>query len=270
MGTAVGAIIFCFLCLRRFELEPLLFGTFGVTPRAVCKGVSVCAAACADAAAAVQSHPISLDATRLTLLAVYGLVYCYVASAPILVFHAGRFLISPGIRVRSVFRSNVFWMCASLAVVFWTLARFLGDKGNWFALTAFALTLLLELQVVAICRSVSGSAKLFRFYKRLAAHRKKDGGELVESYRHLREHGNSFFIVFLEISLGVVLFQASKLAPEGRCSEGPALGLVEVYLVVLVAWILPAVFVWLISTRFERRFADAVVPPELPPLPRVR
>jgi hypothetical protein len=225
----------------------------------------VCAAACADAAAAVQSHPISLDATRLTMLAVYGLVYCYVASAPILVFHSGRFLIRPEIRLRSIFKSKVFYACALLPIIFGALARLIGDKGNWFALTAFAVTLLLELQVVTVCRSVIGSAKLFRFYKRLAEHRKTNG-EIVESYRHLREHGNSFFIVFLEIALGVVLFQASKLAPEDRCSKGLALGLVEVYLLVFVAWIMPAVCVWLISTLLERRFIDRAIPPELPPL----
>src|ERR1700722_15477878 len=37
--------------------------------------------------------PIKLDKTQMTLLVTYGLVYCYIASASILVFHATRFLL---------------------------------------------------------------------------------------------------------------------------------------------------------------------------------
>jgi hypothetical protein len=76
----------------------------------------------------------------------------------------------------------------------------------------------------------------------------------------MREHGNSFFIVFLEIMLGVVLFEASTLTFKNPTGADPVVGVVAIYLGVLVAWILPAVFVWLISTFFERRFRDA--PPD--------
>jgi len=266
MGTAVGAVAFCFLCLRP-ELQPLLLGTFGTIPPPPCEGVSVCAAACADAAAAVQSHAVSLDAARLTLLAAYGLVYCYVASAPILVFHAGRFLVLE-IKPRSVIKSKAFYPCALFPFVLGVLVWLFEGKGISFALTAFALVLLLELQFVVVCLSICWREKLFMFYESLAGHREKTKGEIVESYRHLREHGNSFFIVFLEVALGVVLFQAAKLAQD-RCNKAAGPGLVEVYLLVFVAWILPAVCVWLISTLIEGRFKDSVIQPGLPPWPPV-
>jgi hypothetical protein len=267
MGTVVGAIIFCFLCLQRPETQPLLFGIFGVTPPRVCNAVSVCAAACAEAAAAVQSHSISLDASRLTLLAVYGLVYCYVASAPILVFHAGRFLIDPETTWKSILKGS--GICAVFLLVGTFSGRFVAE-GEWFAFTASCLILLLALEAAAVFFSVKRSEKLFEFYSKLAERRSEPKGEIVDSYRHLREHGNSFFIVFLELGLGVVLFEASKLGPQDSCRPGPVLGIVKIYLSVLVLWIFPAVCVWLISTLFERRFSEAQVPPELPPLPKAQ
>jgi len=66
MGSVVGAVIFFFLCNTNPALKPMLFGAEGG----------------------------KIDGTILTLLAGYGLTYCYIASAPILVFHVGRFLLN--------------------------------------------------------------------------------------------------------------------------------------------------------------------------------
>lgn len=238
MGTVVGAITFCFLCLQRPETQPLLFGIFDVT----------------SATAGSQSHSISLDASRLTLLAVYGLVYCYITSAPILVFHAGRFLIRPGTRRGPILKWSA--ICSVSPVLFGILAYRYGGHDLWFTWTASALGLLLGLQVITVSLALYRNAALFDFYSQLAERRSHAKGEIVDSYRHLREHGNSFFIVFLELALGVVLFEASGLMPQNTASRVPTLGVVRIYLAVIVAWILPAVFVWLISTLFERRFRD--------------
>jgi hypothetical protein len=76
-GTAVGAVIFCFLCLRSIALRSLFFDT---------------------------TATIRLDGAHLTLLAANGLAYCYVASSPLLVFHAGRFLLTLSNDVASLSR----------------------------------------------------------------------------------------------------------------------------------------------------------------------
>ncbi len=79
----------------------------------------------------------------------------------------------------------------------------------------------------------------FEYYDQLVKRRAsadEAGKEYVESYRHLREHGNAFFIVLLEFLLGSVLFYSSL--PWG---------------VVLMLWILPAVGVWYFGTRLESR-----------------
>jgi uncharacterized membrane protein len=65
-----------------------------------------------------------------------------------------------------------------------------------------------------------------------------------------------FFIVMLEILLGVVLFGASAAvghtaAPSTFAFDSRLL----IYLVILVLWILPAVLVWMIGTLFEREFS---------------
>jgi hypothetical protein len=244
MGTVVGAVTFSFLCFQRSETQPLLFGIFDT-------------AAAGDTTNGAASHSISLDASRLTLLAVYGLVYCYIASAPILVFHASRFLIRPGAEWKAILK----WLgiCSIFPILFGVLAFCYGAQGKWFTCTASAFGLLLGLQIVAVSLSLYRNAALFDFYKQLAERRGQAKGEIVDSYRHLREHGNSFFIVFLEIALGIVLFEASRLTPQNTDRSVSLPGIVKTYLTVLVVWIFPAVFVWLISIFFERRFADAKV-----------
>jgi hypothetical protein len=120
-----------------------------------------------------------------------------------------------------------------------------------FCVTAYAVVLLLELEIYSVYLSLARSRSLFEFYD-LLDKRRSSRGELVKSYRHLREHGNSFFIVFLEIALAVVLFQTQKIVP-----AKPTWYLEVAWLAALAVWIAPAVFVWLISTIFERRFRDS-------------
>jgi len=101
MGTVVGAIVFYFLCLATPVLKPLLFeatATPGTVP------------------GATPLPSIKLDSVQLTLLAAYGLVYCYIASAPILVFHAGRFLLT--LRAGGRVWAKRFLLCLTPPIVF--------------------------------------------------------------------------------------------------------------------------------------------------------
>jgi hypothetical protein len=229
MGAVVGTIALLFLCSQRPETQLLLPGT------------SI-------------SSPFSLDTPRLVLLAIYGLIYCYIASAPILVLHASRFLLKPDSSGKEL-RRAVF-LYAVIPVLLGTCAYAIALHRNFegramFTATVFALALLLEVEFVAVCLSVARNRLLFDFYVRLSRRRNSAKGEIVDSYRHLREHGNSFFIVFLEIALAIVLFEVPKLVTSKSSTPLTAL-----WLAVLVIWIMPAVCVWLISTIFERRFSD--------------
>ena len=234
MGTVVGAILFYFLCQSSLALQPLPFQTLPV--------------------GSATEKPVvgpQLDATRLTLLAAYGLVYCYIASAPVLVFHAGRFLLELGTGPRTKLK----WLALCIlppilvAVVAYALpsSRPLAER-LLFSGSSFALAAILLLQIVVVCRTLSRNAELYAFYARLAARRGQATGEITESYRHLREHGNSFFIVFLEAVLALILFGATTLTP---VSVGTMRVTADAVLpVILVAWIVPSALVRSSPTRW--------------------
>jgi ABC-type sugar transport system permease subunit len=141
--------------------------------------------------------------------------------------------------------------------------------GTIFALFLSAVAIgvfILCLQGLVICAALRQGDRLWSFYEKLSDHRENaNKGEIVDSYRHLREHGNSFFIVFLEITLGIILVGTSAAAGLFDTASPPdGLDGRFVYpLLVIITWILPAVFVWLIATQFERKFIDAP-PQELP------
>jgi len=93
------------------------------------------------------------------------------------------------------------------------------------------------------------------FYRRLAEVRseaasEKDasptpGGEYITSYRHLREHGNAFMIVLLEVILAYALYTSP--------SE-------TLTVVILGLWIAPAAMVWFLATGLESRMVDDPLP----------
>jgi hypothetical protein len=81
--------------------------------------------------------------------------------------------------------------------------------------------------------------KAFDYYHDLTKKRAQAtaaGKEYIESYRHLREHGNAFFIALLELLLGAALFYSPVS-----------------WAVVLMLWITPAAGVWFFGTFLESR-----------------
>lgn len=228
-GTVLGGIIFFFLCKVNTTLTPLLFSA------GIDKG--------------------KLDASVLTLLAGYGFAYCYIASAPILVLHAGRFMIDI---------SNKSYLPVVLLIIFPTIA----GTGIFFMLTTptgaihiflslvFALTFIVVWpQYVIIGFTLFQTKSLLRFYKRLAEKRENAKGGLVDSYKHLREHGNSFSIVFLEIVLAIILFAVGNYHVFGVETVGATKAASALpYIIVILVWIIPAAMVWLVGTLLEHEF----------------
>lgn len=242
MGTVVGAIIFYLSCRANPILQPLLFE----------------AATTASSVGGTATSAL-LDATRLTLLAAYGLAYCYIASAPILVFHAGRFLL----KLDTGWGTKLKWIAICLSVP--AVAAVVTcvrpptsaiNQGVSFSASVFVLALILWLQAVVVYQTLVRSAELYNFYVRLSARRETAKGEITDSYRHLREHGNSFFIVLLEVVLAVVLFGAGRLTAQSSDASSAITVAWAIHIMIIVAWILLAVFVWVIGTVFERRFSE--------------
>lgn len=149
----------------------------------------------------LESGEFLHTAAILTAMGTAGLAYCYIASAPILVLHAmrGRFskapivlnLIGVGVAVLILLLALVLFRCAS------------GDPETWrkVGYVPFGVVLLFETLLVA-WPSVE---RIRDFYHELAAARSRGKEEkkieitgYVESYRHMREHGNAFLIILME------------------------------------------------------------------------
>ena len=231
VGTVVGGVIFFILCSFNESLQPFLFG------------------ASAD----------NFSTSHIVLLGVYGFAYCYLASAPILVFHASRWLSKPDNDLDDLLIKLLITL--SLPLIF---AQVLHDhipitdsstKGMLWS-SAFLLALIVWLQILAIVRSAVSHRDLFDFYAKLAKKRESSNAQLIESYRHLREHGNAFFVVFMEIAFAAILQGVSTLIHAVAPNPSPE-GIAIAYVGVVVIWISPAVAVWLIGNTIERTLADS-------------
>jgi hypothetical protein len=176
------------------------------------------------------------------LLGSMGLAYCYVASAPILTLHA----------VRAVAQFEDQKQCEKLsraigallvvsALCIWLVASWLPRPVFAWLVMAFVLVPQLILVFKA---SRDGFSSTHGFYKKLVSARKLDwqkGEDFVESYRHLREHGNASSILALVIVLGLVAANA---------------GSPEQLVILLLLWMLPSAYCWLIGSVLEARFAS--------------
>lgn len=241
MGSVIGGVIFFFLCKTHPALKSMLFGAEGG----------------------------KLDGTLVLLFAAFGLTYCYLASAPMLVFHAGRFLLDrPDKRGASLKRLMITILPPALITIafyhtgHWLMSSELWGIGRLFFTFVCALAaLVMWPQYLAVVLTLRKSKQLLRFYQRLATKRTDSTNGIVESYRHLREHGNSFAIVLLEIVLAILLFSVGNFVP--TLIEKKILSTTTwqdsdyaiAYVAVIFVWTLPAAFVWLIGTYFEREFS---------------
>jgi len=235
-------------------------------------GIVVFALCCGNRFLIGMVYPLS---DHLAVVAVSGLAYCYVASAPILVFHAGRFLLKD---IRGVLWWGIFpaFVLSVVTVIFlpW-LAPQQQIPDNVYLLYRSAVLMgvfVFCLQIFTVWRAMYHGHELWTFYKKLSERREiaiRSASGIVESYRHLREHGNSFVIVFLEILLGIILVVTSMrkglINPvvdlpshedKVKLFFNPIDERFVLPLVILVAWILPAAFVWVIGTQFERQFSE--------------
>ena len=234
--------------------------------------------------------PASLDAPTLTLLVLYGNLFCYVASYPVLCFHATRVVdfqqyswqprLTDGYVATLVLGSLI--LMATVICSGWSRVVAL------FALVLiFSLVQLIRIRASLARPVIQGYSSrptplLYAFLVSLAKRRgvvgekktettnssdatsEEDAGanekitkkqetrwkmELVESYRHMREHGNSAFIFLLELILAAACYGVLTL-PQAKAPE--ALSIVAA---LLALWSVPAVFVHMLGQQLERRYA---------------
>lgn len=190
-----------------------------------------------------------IDAGKLSAVIAAGLAYSYIASAPILTLHSLRGDWGLGRR------SPTFWMAAMFCYLITMLAILLPDyvyggndsetvNAGW-TVGVGLLVLTLALQMTFMFRAaINGFSRIIDFYRRLVVQRridKKTGGEFVDSYRHLREHGNAKSIVLFEVILGFILSVARSKTE---------------FVAFIVLWLLPSSLTWLIGNILESDLAS--------------
>ncbi|WP_202371065.1 hypothetical protein [Pseudomonas sp. MWU318] len=226
-GTVIGAMIVYFLFSQNSNLKKLLF---------------------------MPTEAKDFGVAHLTLLAIYGLTYCYIASAPILVMHAGRALIFKS-AVNPTPYKGASIRILSLLTISIGIPAFLSStnkisNAETGALTAYLILVLLQLQIVT--RIISGSWSIaITFYTAIIDKRKEPKhAEYIESYRHMREHGNSFLIVIFQMLLAVPLYILA-------CSpELPATTSITNLFMIIFFWTVPAAFIWAYATKIENNIQN--------------
>lgn len=227
-GTVVGAMIVYFLFSQNENLKRMLF---------------------------LPQEPKDFGMAHLILLAVYGLTYCYIASAPILVMHAGRgFLfkskINPfpykGMICRLAVLSGLSFGVPVCILAFWDLTF-----AQVLALFVYVVVIVIQLIVLVYVLGAKWGVAI-EYFQRIVDKRGNSGyAGYVESYRHLREHGNSFLIVVFQVFLAFPIYVFV-------CAWGggdPFDSVRHLFLLVLV-WVTPGAFVWLYATKIENHLQD--------------
>jgi len=187
---------------------------------------------------------------HLILLAVYGLAYCYIASAPILIMHAGRGLMfksstnpNPNngmlsrvlwLLVPSFLMTEIYFFNASTDKIMGSLAVFL-----------FSFLLVFQIRILVAIFKTSWQ-KTIDYYSTIVKKRKEhEGSGYIESYKHIREHGNSFLIVAFQFFLALPIFVF--VSQPAITSEDSIKNL----LIIVLLWVLPAATIWAFGNKLE-------------------
>ena len=237
VGTIIGAIIVAF-CAKNWLNLPIPLQNYFLSKD--------------------NGDKSELGGSTITVLLILGFAYCYIASAPGTVFHAvrGLFWEKKEKTKDETPKKFPFWPFPLASIAFAIIFVLFCFPCScfchrfWITFRLVPCISVLIFQWLLIFFAFFGHKQIKTFYDELTKRREKglvkkdDKGnkvsEYVESYRHLREHGNAFEIVFLELAL------AGTLSLLHGC-----------FLYSFIAiWILPAALCWVVGTRLEFHIPD--------------
>jgi len=193
-----------------------------------------------------------IKSSSLLVLSALGFAYCYLVSAPITLLHATRSLFGkpdgPGV---SLFISCALATLVAICFAWLAQATYLSLWG----LGVFAGILLSYVYYRAVnsYKKVKHEDQWRIWYSRLAISRENGSKEFIESYRHLREHGNAFFIVLLEISWAIPLFMIVSLSAEMEMEMEIKITLM---LCVTIVWLSTGMACWILGNYLEQYLID--------------
>jgi hypothetical protein len=234
-----------------------------------------------------------LQSPTLVLLFLYGNLFCYISSYPILGFHVTRVVdFEHGTWCRGIW--DGYLSTIALAGAVFLVGAMSGEQSRlagdfpFIAVSVFAVLQLFRiyraLRIVTFDGLNSPVSSVFAYTYALAKRRgvveelritkqsSKDQEdqetgekfdedtewqkrsiwrrEFIESYRHMREHGNSAFIFVLELTLaGLCYLVINSLKSNGASNQLTANG------ILFALWALPAIFIHFVGQHIERRFS---------------
>ena len=179
----------------------------------------------------------------VTVLAALGFAFCYIASSPILIFHACRV----HLRFLTFSKQQRKFTCRTFFAIVVTIFIVAIIYCIYFpSLARIPMVAVVTLQIMLLSFVFFDWFKTIQvFYDDLAKARtsnlkpKVERKDYITSYRHLREHGNAIAIIVLEVVLADALLHSPSIIPA---------------LFILVIWIIPGAFAWIIGTVLELEF----------------
>lgn len=226
LGTVMGVFILLYLFIHtdiatRFGLEKLAF--------------------------LIPKDPKDLSFTHLVILGVCGLAYCYLSSAPMLVFHALRVNV-----FKSSSHQSSFWIGLVLvlvaSVISLAITAFLvyigstsSDNLKWWQIFYFFIlsTFSSFTAALSIWGIFNSNFLIVNFYKKLAEKRQRKL-DYVESYRHLREHANAFALVLCEIIFCLLFVTGLKISRS-----------VNFVPLLVILWLFGPALIWFVANELE-------------------
>jgi hypothetical protein len=199
---------------------------------------------------------IKSEAATLTVYTALGFTYCYVSSAPGTVFHATRGLFNPHLPRAKRSHCLITWLIGVFLIVISISIVFLNSYSptvfdiserdlNWKQLCGvgvFAFIMLLQLTLLFFC--FFKFPLVAHFYQQMTRERSRKENNIQNyrtSYRDLREHGNAFEVIILELVLASALLSFTNYIP-----------------LIIIIWILPAALCWVIGTMLEFRIPKPI------------
>lgn len=173
-----------------------------------------------------------ISTTGWYVLFVIGFAYSYIGSAPILVLHASRL-----ISWKRLLKENCFIHVLGIMLLFGLafgmerLFQIVWHSGD------YCLYLVIYLQLFILWNRFRCKTSQKDSIALAKARQNEDNVGFVESYRHLREYGNSFFIALTTMTFTYILLH-----------QNLGLGITT------LLWVTPAALVWFVATELERNF----------------
>lgn len=221
---------------------------------------------------APQSNSLQgLGAPELLVWAGGGFTFAYLASLPILVFHATRSLDTQSSPTQKrhfppLMASILLISATTLLIVIKHAAT---DGGLWLAVAALMIVLAFScFQGHRIWQARRQDFRAAKYARDIASARVSGGiwkaaqetSEYVTSYRHLHEHGNAAFIVLQQSALFALLYTCLTVSEDtGKWgswtpSQWTAY---SISLLLLILWIVPSVAIHPFSQRLEAGLISA-------------